>query len=181
MVLLRCTSKLLKVLGIRPASLQDREPDGSWEEWYANLLWIERRKCLLITHGRTLFSVFVPDVVKTDITPLGPFLSRQIWFSLITEGLPSTTFGALDPEGLEFARTADRRILGCMADQAFGCEYEVLGSGGLRHSNMVEINRRLHRSIHSLTSGRYPIDLVLEHLKRVPHNNPVQPTPPAGA
>jgi hypothetical protein len=26
------------------------------EDWYANLLWFERRKCLLLTHSATLFA-----------------------------------------------------------------------------------------------------------------------------
>ncbi|MFN2615181.1 MAG: hypothetical protein ABR552_10255 [Actinomycetota bacterium] len=30
--------------------------------WYANLLWFDRRKCLLLTLAPTLFSVSVADV-----------------------------------------------------------------------------------------------------------------------
>jgi len=52
-VIVRCTSKLLAV--IRPARLADSPPDG--QDWYANLLWFSRRKCLLLAHAATLFTI----------------------------------------------------------------------------------------------------------------------------
>jgi hypothetical protein len=47
---LRCTKKLLAV--IKPGELAAEAPDG--EDWYANLLWFDGRKCLLLTHAATL-------------------------------------------------------------------------------------------------------------------------------
>ncbi len=44
------------------------------EDWYANLLWIDRRKCLLLMHAGTLFPVFAPDVRQRDLRRLGPFV-----------------------------------------------------------------------------------------------------------
>jgi len=66
-VILRCTKKLLTV--IRPPQLTDCTPDG--EDWYANLLWLSRRKCLLITHAATLFTVFEADVRAADLRDPG--------------------------------------------------------------------------------------------------------------
>jgi len=57
-VILRCTKKVLAVLGA--VRVADPAPDA--EDWYGNLLWFDRRKCLLLTHAGTLFSVFEPDV-----------------------------------------------------------------------------------------------------------------------
>ena len=45
---------------IRAEQLATPQPDG--EDWYANLLVLDRRKCLLLTHPSTLFTVFEPDV-----------------------------------------------------------------------------------------------------------------------
>jgi len=44
-VILRCTKNLLTLIG--PRQLIDYPPDG--EDWYANLLWLSGRKCLLVT------------------------------------------------------------------------------------------------------------------------------------
>ncbi len=48
----------------------DLEPrDG---DWYLNLLWFDRRKCLLLAHVGTLFPVFVADVRRPLCDPALP-------------------------------------------------------------------------------------------------------------
>jgi len=72
------------------------EPAGE-DDWYANLLWIERRKCLLLTHAGTLFPVFVADVRKRDVTDLGVLVADRVAAALADERLPSDLLGPLDP------------------------------------------------------------------------------------
>ena len=79
---LRCTGKLLNLLGKQSVRLVEAPPKS--DDWYANLLWLDRRKCLLITHAGTLFSLFVVDVRIADLRPF----ERRI-------GLPEH----VDPEG----------------------------------------------------------------------------------
>lgn len=67
-MILRCTAKALQLL--RPTRLASPPPADD-ADWYLNVLWIERRKCLLLTHSGTLFPVFVPDVHAADLRPLG--------------------------------------------------------------------------------------------------------------
>ena len=67
-MILRCTKKLLTV--IRPRQLIDCTPDG--EDWYANLLWLSGRKCLLLTHTATLFTALETDVRVADLHDPGP-------------------------------------------------------------------------------------------------------------
>jgi hypothetical protein len=40
----------------------DLAPAPDLEDWYANLLWFDRRKCPLLTHSATLFTIFEADV-----------------------------------------------------------------------------------------------------------------------
>jgi hypothetical protein len=68
-VVLRCTAKMLSLLGARPRDLVTIEPSD--QDWYANLLWLDGRKCLLLAHAGTLFSVFVPNIRKADLLPIG--------------------------------------------------------------------------------------------------------------
>ena len=37
------------------------------EDWYANLLWFDRRTCLLLTHSATLFTIFEADVTASAL------------------------------------------------------------------------------------------------------------------
>jgi len=50
-MVLRCTRKVLELLGGRAITLT--EPPPTDDDWYLNLLWFE--KCFLLTHAGTLF------------------------------------------------------------------------------------------------------------------------------
>ena len=52
--------------------------EAGQDDWYANLLWIGRRKCVLLTHAGTAFSVFVPDVRKAHLARFGPWVEGQV-------------------------------------------------------------------------------------------------------
>lgn len=67
MVTLRCTAKARAMLAVR--SLVDMEPSD--DDWYLNLPWFDRRKCLQLAHVGTLFPVFVAGVRKADLSPIG--------------------------------------------------------------------------------------------------------------
>ena len=59
-MILRCTAKILTLLATRPAELAT--PPASDDDWYLNVLWIERRKCPLLTHaGRPMSFIMQVD------------------------------------------------------------------------------------------------------------------------
>jgi hypothetical protein len=107
-VILRCTRKFLDV--IKPWPLADQAPDG--EDWYANLLWLDGRKCLLLTHAATLFTVFEPDVRAAGLRDTGRLVTGLIERELAREQLPADTFGPLEPATVVIAKTANRSVLG---------------------------------------------------------------------
>lgn len=158
-MVLRCTQKALKLLVGRDTQLGAQPPSA--DDWYANLLWIERRKNLLITHAGTLFSVFAPDVRKPDLTPPGPYITSAISNALHAEGLPSTTLGSLHADDLELAKTASRSVLGHMNDIATHITYATWHAGGLAHIDPTELNRHLQRTLHNYQGTyRTPLDLI---------------------
>ena len=81
-MLLRCTTRLRELL----SEPMIEERPGSLEDWYANVLWVQRRKCLLLTHAGTLFTVFAPNARRR----------------------------AARPDRVTIAKTVDRQVLGCM-------------------------------------------------------------------
>jgi len=129
--------------------LVDARPSPN--DWYLNLVWIERRKCLLLTHAGTLFSAFIADVRKSDVESLQSFVTSHVHRALINEDLPPTTFGHLSAEKLELAKTVDRRVLGCMNDMAWYCTSGIEQEGGIDSCDMDEINHEVHRTFNSTT------------------------------
>ena len=90
LVILRCTKKLLAIIGLALTAEPAPAPDP--EDWYANLLWFDRRKCLLLTHSVTLFSIFEPDVRPSGLRATRHLVTRLIDRELRREKLPSSTF-----------------------------------------------------------------------------------------
>jgi len=82
---------MLDLLGGRAITLADLPPAD--EDWYANLLWLDRQKCLLFTHAATLFSVFLARVRTADLRPLGPYVVKAIEAELRSESLPPKILG----------------------------------------------------------------------------------------
>jgi hypothetical protein len=151
----------LNLLGARENDLAGLEPSDS--DWYANLLWLDHRKCLLLAHAGTLFSVFVADVRKADLLLLGSLVVRLIHRELRTEDLPLGTFDNLDLNSVALAKTASRNVLGYMNEIARYCEYAIAESGGLGRCDIGRLNCELRRHLYlSRQPPGYfvPIDLV---------------------
>ena len=92
-MILRCTGRVLALLGGHAVTLT--EPPPSDDDWYLNLLWVDRQKCLLLTHAGTLFSVFVAGVRKADLRPIGPYVVKVVEAELRSEHLPPDALGRL--------------------------------------------------------------------------------------
>ncbi len=156
-MILRCTKKLLDV--IRPAQLATQGPDD--EDWYANLLVLDRRKCLLLTHAGTLFTIFEPDVRASDLRATKKLACELIERELLAESLPAGIFGDLRADELLIAKTVDRSVLGCMNDMGLLCDVAVADAGSLALVDVASLNHRLHRNINSAKTYQRPIDLVI--------------------
>ena len=115
---------------------------------------LTRRKCLLLTHAATLFSVFETDVRAVDLRATRRLVTGLVERELCREGLPSATFGNLRSQELILAKTADRSVLGCMNDMAFPCEVAISDAGGLAHCDLGELNHALHRYTPANSAGR---------------------------
>ncbi len=142
-MVVRCTEKMLGLLGVRSTTLGELPPSD--DDWYLNLVWIERQKCLLLTHAGTLFSVFRVGVHVADLRPLGNYLVEAIDAELRAEGLPTDTFSALEPDSVQLAKTASRSTLGFMTEMAFELGWIIADKRGLRRSDPIElVHQRLN-------------------------------------
>jgi hypothetical protein len=165
-VVVRCTKKMLDLLGGRSVALGEFPPPGG--DWYLNLLWIDRRKCLLLTHTGTLFSVFRAGVHSADLRPVAPYLLAAIRTELRAEHLPADTFGRAQPEDVQLARTASRSTLGFMNEMAYEIRHQVARCGGLPGCDTDDVNHQLRRTLRSRDGYTRPIDLVAHHLHAPP-------------
>jgi hypothetical protein len=161
-VVVRCTKRLLDLLGGRAVRLTEFPP--SEDDWYANLLWIDRQKCVLLTHAGTLFAVFRAGVRSADLRPIGSYLVKAIETELRSEHLPRDTFFEFAPHSVRLAKTASRSMLGFMNEMALELRYHVAHAGGLSRCDIAVLNHRLRRSLRNRGGYVRPIELVAQRL-----------------
>jgi hypothetical protein len=149
---------MLDLLGGRSITLNELPPTD--DDWYLNLLWIDRQTCLLLTHAGTLFSVFRAGVHRADLRPIGNYLVAAIETELRAENLPPDTFSQLQPDSVRLAKTASRSTLGFMNEMAFELRYLIADTGGFRRSDIDALNHGLHRTLRNRGEYTRPIELV---------------------
>jgi hypothetical protein len=163
-MLLRCTARLLKLLGSRSGPLVDA--DTGVDDWYANVLMIERRKCLLLVHAETLFAVLGTDVRVKQFNDLGLYVATLVVDALASERLAGTALGPTDAAGVRVAKTASRSVLGHLNEMALEVDHAIAASGGMRLADVAEVNRRLRRGLHG-RDGDYVVPLELAAARSV--------------
>ncbi|NQT72369.1 MAG: hypothetical protein HQ553_06300 [Chloroflexi bacterium] len=142
---IRCTKKLLNELKIKPTD-ELGQPDGIGN-WHANLLWIDRRKCVLFTNDKTLFSFLVTGMKKPQFVNFYEVFRLNLFKNLMNEDLPQRQIEHVFNEHREIriAKTNNRSVLGSMNDLAYQLECRIYDRGGLVTVDMAETNRELNR------------------------------------
>lgn len=146
MARLRCTKKLLKQMGL-DAAVQAREDTSSesGDDWYAYLIWVEGRKCVLFTNVGTLYPFIVLDARKSQLVELPTLFLVEYERNLLHLG---ATRRQVERElsaigDLEIGRTRDPRILGSMNDYAFQADVCIGMFGGMRKADALQVSERL--------------------------------------
>lgn len=116
-MIIRCTAKLLKEIGMAKADLvENTSPESALGEWYAHLFFLARRKCALFIHARTYYGFVAYDVKREDIRKLDGVFRKGLGHRLYEDGFsPDAIKKAMTAsEEVVYGRTIDRRVLGVM-------------------------------------------------------------------
>jgi hypothetical protein len=148
MQLIRCTKKLQKEIGLKQSDLCAEEPHFSYlGPWHANLIHIDRRKCILFVNDKTLFNFIVPDVSRAQITELDKLFKGYLSCVLADADIPEADRARilLEYDEVGYANTSSKSVLGSMNDLAFHYKYSIQEAGGVHSPAVPEIIRRLNR------------------------------------
>lgn len=122
--LIHCTGKLAKLLGVKSSQVVD-DPDG----WNAHVFPIAGRKCIILTHKATFFSLIKLDVRKADLVDFGSFFNALLREQLLTEWPAHVSaidawLGGHSPAALTTSDN-DRRTLGVINHRIFELELQL--------------------------------------------------------
>lgn len=166
MQLIRCTQKLLKELRVKPS--EDEPKFGYIGDWHANLLRVERRKCVLLTNSDTLYSIFVFGLKRADFDHFDEIFRQSLFRRLRIEGFSQIQIEKALEENrtIHFAKTNNRSVLGSMNDLAFQIEVHIKSSGGIRNLGLDAINDALNRIPMGALNYQYGIEALKAKLKQ---------------
>ena len=168
MAILRCTKKLLSELATKPetASL----PVSDLSCWHANLLRIDRRKCVLFTHDRTLYSFLVPGLTKPHFRNFNEVFGQNLFKNLIAEKFPQDQIELFlnDIREIHITKTNSRSVLGSMNDLSLQLKYRISAEGGLSNLSLMNLNHGLNRIPMGAIEEVYSIDALKNLLENHP-------------
>ncbi|HEX9917239.1 MAG TPA: hypothetical protein VGB16_05835 [candidate division Zixibacteria bacterium] len=148
-MIIRCTARFLKEMGLTKADLTSNTSEESeLGEWYTNLFFVERKKCVIFTNARTLFTFIWFDVDRSEIRNLGKLFRIGFGKALLDEDFDGALIQHLVNEcrDIRFAKTQDRSVLGVMVDHVKNTKWMVIRDGGLEKSDFSEIIKQLNRT-----------------------------------
>jgi hypothetical protein len=150
MRLLHCTRKLLKeldVLLVEPDRIP--LPTEGLGNWYANLIRIDRRKCLLFTNEKSLYTFLIPKVLKANLKNIEDEFLINLSYNLQTEGFGIEAINRVMQEYQEigFAKTSNRQVLGSMNELTFQYKVLIEQKEGLENIRINDKENKKEKSI----------------------------------
>ncbi len=164
---LRCTQKLLKEIGVKnPPDNEALGKETGLGDWYVNLLRINRRKCLLFTNEKTLYSFLVPKVLKKHILNIRNEFLVNLVYNLRYEGITNDAISFVEKEysNIGIAKTKSKSVLGSMNDIAYQA-LSILSDPRLEQEQEIgDVNHKLNRIPFSAIGYKYSIELLKEKM-----------------
>ena len=162
MQIIHCTKKLLNELGALGSKMPAESSTGVLGPWHANLIRIERRKCILFTNDRTPYSFLVPRVKKKD--DFHDLFLMNLNAHLAVEGLSQGEIFKALAEYIEIAvaPTSNRSVLGSMNDLVNQVEFLIHRAGGVEKGDMLRVNMMLNRVPMGALKYHYAVEKVYE-------------------
>ncbi len=148
MQLIRCTKKLQKEIGLKPNDLVEEDAEtGRLGSWHANLLLIDRRKCVLFVNDKTLFNFIIPGVKKAELIKLDDHFKNYLQCILADEGFDKIICDQIQQEydTIGFANTNNKSVMGSMNDLAFNYTVAIQQDGGVNRCMIPQIIYQLNR------------------------------------
>jgi hypothetical protein len=149
-------------MGLKKADLVDESPKFSFlGQWHANLIYINRRKCVIFVNDKILLNFIVADVSRAEIRKLDEMFESMFRCVLASEDFSKELIEKVLAEysKINFGKSNNRSVLGSLNDLAFNYEYSICESGGPHSQEVPAIIARLNRMPMRASVGYiYPLE-----------------------
>jgi hypothetical protein len=149
-MLIRCTAKLLKEIGITKSDIAEDESQVSLlGDWYANLFFLFRKKNIIFTNTRTLYTVIAFEVKRAQIKNIGEIFRRELEKALLDEDFDGAIIQRIinDYEEVQIGKTKDKSVLGVMVEHVKNVRWMIEERESEWNShNLSEVIKQLNRT-----------------------------------
>jgi len=148
-------------MGLKKKDLVTAKQDSTGlGAWHANLIYIDRKKCILFTNDKTLFNFIVPGVRRAQIKDLAGLFRGYLECVLADEDINSAIIENILREycEIEYSATDSKKIFGSMNDLAYHCKVRISYEGGIHSHKVPEIIKQLNRMPMGTIKYKYPIE-----------------------
>jgi hypothetical protein len=154
-LILNCTAKLLKELPYPPDPPYD---GGAVASWHANLLIIQRRKCVFFVHDLTLFSLLTIDVDSAGFADLGETFTQTLFETLDAEEIhPDQIQRMLDWSRIvHIGKASNPSVIGAMSHMTQMLQRQLSEAEALHAGTEFEAIARLNRRPHQMMGFANP-------------------------
>ena len=166
MQLIKCTAKLRKEMGLKKSDLSETVPENSLlGAWHANLLYVNRKKCVLFVNDKTLYNFVVINLSRAKIKELDSIFVQYLVLNLFQEGFSEALVKRLTQEydTIQFTKTDSKSVLGSMNDLAFHYKYHIQTEG---ENALPSIIHKMNRMPMGAQNYNYSIESLMKHIEK---------------
>lgn len=161
MLLLRCTARLRKEMGLRPSDLSTESPNSLLGDWYAHLFFEERKKCVLFVNEKSLLCFLAVGLKRDRIRQLDDVFRDGFFRLLLDEGFqPEHATPAFnDCREVGYAATSDRSMVGTVNELVKETQFLLPRHGGVTSpDHLPALQHKLNRTPLKRNRYDYAID-----------------------
>lgn len=164
-MLLQSTKKMQDFVGVKTAEVPDETQ--RFQSWHANLFYLNRKKCLLLTHNESLYSLFLYNVSKKELPMLMERIEKQLKEQMRRDDftIAQIAFVLESLDEIRYTKTSDRSVLGYMNDMSYIVKSRAAYN---ETTDALDLSRRLNSTPYKKAGFAYSLDmfkhLINEHL-----------------
>lgn len=166
MAILYCTRRAAKEAGLSETQLNGIPDESFFGSWHINLFFRRRKKCLIFTNTRTLYSFVVENVKRAAVKDLAALFRKELQRSLFHEEFSAEIIRKVTSatENIQFARASNRSVLSSMNDLIwqYGGYTETVEEQG--REDLPAVNRQINRTPMGMLKYAFPVEKFKELL-----------------
>ena len=156
-------------MGLKPEALIQHEVEPSLlGSWHANLLTINRSKCVLFANDKTLFNFIIPSVQKAQWQKIDIEFKGMLQCVLADEGFDKSIIEHVlsEYDQVGFANTSSKSVIGSMNELAYYYQGRIEEAGGVHTYMMPKIIQGLNYMRFKPIEHSRPIEMLRQLLSQ---------------